>query len=137
MMNEVLEEGLPDAVLFAGDAGFSQNQVYLNVPQYTVRGNCDYISTADDEELIPFGLHQIYLAHGHLLRVKQTLDLLASAARSRDAKIAVYGHTHRQGLDLVNNVYCVNPGALKNGEYALLALSSDGSIRPIFRKIKL
>lgn len=135
MVKEAEKEGMPDAVLFAGDAGFSSNLLFEGVPHYFVRGNCDYISIADDEELIPMGSHLVYLTHGHLQRVKKTLDILASAAKSKNAGIAIYGHTHQQGLDLIQGVYCINPGALKNGEYAFLHLNADKSVRPDFRKL--
>ena len=137
MEKEVRHEILPDAVLFAGDAGFSSNLLFPELPYYYVRGNCDVISSAPDKELIDLDKHRIYLTHGHLHRVKQTLDLLASDALSHQARIAVYGHTHCQGLDLVNSVYCLNPGALKNGAYAVLNLFHDGRIVPDFRRIKL
>lgn len=137
MEREVRRGSLPDAVLFAGDAGFSSNHIFPELPYYCVRGNCDFSSSAPDHELIVLGEHRVYLAHGHLHRVKQTRDLLASDAFSQQARIAVYGHSHKQSLELVNGVYCINPGALKNGEYAVLNLLSDGKISPEFRKIRL
>ncbi len=136
MEQGVQKSGAPDAVLFAGDGSLSSYRPFEGIPYYEVRGNCDLLSKAADEVMLPFGPHHIYLTHGHLHRVKQTLDLLASAAKSRGAIIAVYGHTHRQGLDLINTIYCLNPGALKNGEYALLHLAQDGSFKPKFCYIK-
>ena len=137
MEREVRRGILPDAVLFAGDAGFSSNHIFPELPYYCVSGNCDFSSSAPNYELIALGGHQIYLAHGHLHWAKLTRNLLASDASSHQADIVVYGHTHLQGLELVNNVYCINPGALKNGQYALLNLLSDGSISPEFKKIRL
>lgn len=137
MESEVRRGSLPDAVLFAGDAGFFTNHIFEDLPYYCVRGNCDYGSSAPDSELVTHGEHRVYLTHGHLFRLKLTLDLLASKALSEQARIAVYGHTHKQGFVLVNGVTCVNPGALKNGEYAFLELLNDGRILPDFRKIDL
>lgn len=137
MEKEVRRGSLPDAVLFAGDAGFSSNHIFPEVPYYCVRGNCDFSSSAPDWELIVFGEHRIYLAHGHLHRAKLIKGLLASDALKNQARIAVYGHTHNQGLEIVNSVYCINPGALKNGQYAFLNLFSDGRIQPEFKRIRL
>lgn len=113
----------PDALLFAGDGVHDPVLLGLSCPHYLVRGNCDFSGNYPDEMVLPpLAGHRIYLSHGHLHRVKRTTDLLAAAARAAEARIAVYGHTHRQGLDLVEGVYCVNPGSLGNGEYALLLL---------------
>ena len=136
LMARVCTVSRPDAILFAGDGIRDAERVNAECQVYRVRGNCDHSSNALDEQLLTFSTHRIYLSHGHLHRVKRTLDLLASAARVKDAKIAVYGHTHRQGLELVNTVYCINPGALINGEYALLRIEEDGRIFPFFHNLK-
>lgn len=134
MQKRLLAEGQPDAILFAGDGAHDTALLSVACPVYSVRGNCDLTAIAPLEMVIPLGPWRIYLSHGHLHRVKQTLDLLASAARAGDARIAVYGHTHRQGLDLVNGVYCLNPGALDKGQYAWLTLDS-GAVRPVFASL--
>lgn len=124
----------PDAVLFAGDGAGIEHQLKHLSPVYGVKGNCDEFSSLPLEMTLVFSGQKLYLTHGHRQRVKRTLDLLASKAFENEAAIAVYGHTHRQGMDMVNRVICINPGALWQGEYALLTLELDGRVKPSFHR---
>ncbi len=136
MTAQAADEGGIGAVLFAGDGlrglyGLDRlGQVFL------VRGNCDPPDPSIPQELsLPFGRNRIYLSHGNLHRVKRTLDLLAAASRGRKADIAVYGHTHVQQAELVSGILCINPGALWNGEYAVLHLQDNAKPRAEFRRL--
>jgi putative phosphoesterase len=133
---QMKKEGVPDAVLYAGDGIADADLLSVIAPVHKVRGNCDPPLRYVAQELtLRFGPSLIYLSHGNLHRVKRSLDLLASAAIEAGAGIVVYGHTHRQKLDLIDRVYLVNPGALFIGEYALLHLQPDGSPRIEFRNL--
>ena len=134
-LQAVLEAEKPDAILFAGDGIHDMRRFEGKLPVYKVRGNCDIGETGVDELVIPLAGQTIYLAHGHHHQVKRQLDMLASDARGHDAGIAVYGHTHKQALDMEARVWCINPGSLKQGEYALLNLPPDGSMSPVFRRL--
>ena len=136
MLAQAKKEGRPDAVLFAGDGLAGLSGLDSLAPAYKVRGNCDPPDPNTPQEMtLTFGRHVVYLSHGNLHRVKRTLDLLAAEALRRGAAIAVYGHTHVQQAELVSRVFCVNPGALWNGEYALLHLSEDKLPKAEFRKL--
>lgn len=136
LIQRMKTEGVPDAVLHAGDGMADAELFSVIAPVYKVRGNCDPPLRYVPQELtLRFGPSLIYLSHGNLHRVKRTLDLLASAANEAGAGIAVYGHTHRRQMDMVQSVLLVNPGALFTGEYALLYLQPDGSPRVEFRNL--
>lgn len=136
LIEQMQQEGGLDAVLHAGDGAADADLLNVIAPVHKVRGNCDpHLRYVAQEQTLRFGLSVIYLSHGNLHRVKRTLDLLAAAAGDAGAGIAVYGHTHRQQIDLMDRIYLVNPGALFVGEYALLHLQQDGTPRVEFRNM--
>jgi hypothetical protein len=136
MTEQALKEGGIDAVLFAGDGLRGLYGLETLGQVFAVRGNCDPADPYTPQELtLPFGRHRIYLSHGNLNRVKRTLDLLAKAAQERKADIAVYGHTHVQHFEMISRIIYINPGALWNGEYALLHLQDDMPPRAEFRRL--
>ncbi|MBR0277480.1 MAG: hypothetical protein IJQ50_03345, partial [Clostridia bacterium] len=48
-------------------------------------------------------------AHGHLLGVKKSPDVLAYRAKSFGCNIALFGHTHIFEDKTINGVRCLNP----------------------------
>lgn len=87
---------------------------------YAVRGNCDMaVGDVPERMIIPFGGARLYLTHGHLLHVKQTLARLQLAARQENCSVALYGHTHVRDVDS-SGPLLVNPGAAKDCYLALL-----------------
>lgn len=122
LMDLANERIKPDMMLYAGDGSLGFHAVEYLCPRFMVRGNCDLGSPLPDELLIPCAGHLVYLCHGHQHKVKRGLDLLARVAAQKKADIAVFGHTHKQGLELINLVHCINPGSLASGEYAVLQL---------------
>ncbi len=136
MAEKALKEGGIDAVLFAGDGLRGLYGLETLGQVFAVRGNCDPADPYTPQELtLPFGKHRIYLSHGNLHRVKRTLDLLVKAAQERKADIAVFGHTHVQHFEMISKILCINPGALWNGEYAILHLPLDAPPRAEFRRL--
>lgn len=121
-------QGKVDAILFAGDGHGDMSRLNAACQVYEVRGNCDLFSRQPDQQVITLLDTKIFLVHGHLHSVKRGLDKIAAAARAAGARYAVYGHSHRQEINLIAGVRCINPGALTNGEYARLNLA-DGSLR--------
>lgn len=102
---------------------------------FAVLGNNDFSSNAPVDVQFSFCGYRILATHGHTHRVKSGLDWLCYAAREREAKIALYGHTHRPYLEAVYGVYLVNPGAVcdlqaNRSAYAELMFEDDGRMRP-------
>lgn len=133
----ISREGPFDALLHAGD-GMEDLRGVPNLPAvYQVRGNCDLFNPfgIPDKLRLPILGKFLFLCHGHQFKVKQTLDLLAKAAREEGASVAVYGHTHRQAVDLVHGVLCINPGAFQKAEYALLEIGKDGRFKTRLKRL--
>lgn len=77
-----------------------------------VRGNCDFGSQSPMEnELIASGKRILY-THGHQFYVKYGLSELISHARSNQADIVLYGHTHVANTSYEDGLYIMNPGSL-------------------------
>lgn len=90
-----------------------------------IRGNCDFSSiflnyeAQVSEEITLLG-RKIFLTHGHAYSVKAGLELLSSAAESRNADIVLFGHTHTPHLSYVSGerpYYLFNPGSIKEYPY--------------------
>lgn len=124
-------QGGYDALLFAGDGHGDISRLNAACPVYEVRGNCDLFSRQPDEQLLQFEDVKLLLAHGHLLGVKRGLSKLALHAKAKGARAAVYGHNHRQEINLIAGVHCINPGALTSGEYTVLHVE-NASVRVEF-----
>ena len=78
----------------------------------TVRGNNDWGCTAPDFDEVIVENTKIFFTHGHLFRVKYDLYTIACAAKSRKAKVLLFGHTHEPLIDYDDGLYLMNPGAL-------------------------
>jgi len=98
-----------------------------------VLGNCDlFIDGVYDETLVEAAGHRIFLTHGHLFNVRFDTVMLAEAARTAGADIAVYGHTH---IALVEHgdVTVLNPGSIARprdeqcGSFMLVDLNAGES----------
>ncbi|MBQ3222875.1 MAG: YfcE family phosphodiesterase [Clostridia bacterium] len=95
---------------------------------YAVKGNCDYFGGAPEE--ISGRLFRengpLFLAcHGHRYGVKMNPLSLLYRAREEGVSAAFYGHTHIPALDREEGVLLVNPGALKDGYYALVRFENS------------
>ena len=98
-----------------------------------VLGNCDlFVDGVYDETVVEVAGHRIFLTHGHLFNVRFDTEMLAEAARTAGADIAVYGHTH---IALVEHgdVTVLNPGSIarprdeQRGSFMLVDLNAGES----------
>ena len=108
----------PDAMLFLGDGERDLEEVYErfpNLPVYAVRGNCDYWSELPEYLCAELDAVPVFFTHGHLFGVKRDLIELESAARSLDARIVLFGHTHEAYLREDEELTVLNPGSI--GDY--------------------
>ena len=91
------------------DAEYLQNLV--NVPVYSVAGNCDWpTGKTCYERIIDVEGARIFLTHGHNYGVRYTQEYIMEAAESQGANIAVYGHTHVAEY-LPGSPLVLNPGS--------------------------
>lgn len=117
-----------EGLLFAGD-GFTDALLYKDMFPvfYAVGGNCDSSrSEVPREQTFTLRGITVYLCHGHKWHVKLGTQRLTYRAQEVEAKIAIYGHTHRQKAAWQNGVLLLNPGAIAAGQYAVLTLPHEG-----------
>lgn len=122
-------------VIHLGDGRAEQQIVMEASPRnLCVAGNCDWYSDAPVRQVVEISGAAMLLTHGHEYRVKYRLDTLAYAAEAAGVKAALFGHTHRQANIFAGNVYLINPGSIRAGEYAILNIQ-DGRIETELRKL--
>lgn len=117
VFNDMLDvPGAAEAELWlhAGDFAPDADDLELLSGRRVVRvlGNCDlFVDGVYDETVVEVAGHRIFLTHGHLFNVRFDTEMLAEAARTAGADIAVYGHTH---IALVEHgdVTVLNPGSI-------------------------
>jgi len=124
-----------DMIIHLGD-GCSDMQYMReytgNKPVCVLKGNCDYGFAGEPERITTKAEGKtIFACHGHRYNVKEQYrspTTLHYAALEENADICLYGHTHIQRLDEIDGMVILNPGAAKNGEYAIIGIK-DGKIQ--------
>ena len=114
-MIDAVEQERPDHVFFLGDHyrdALSLLDVYPTVPLTAVRGNCDW-GTGPEEEEVMLGGVRFFLTHGHRYGCKSGLGGLISEGRRRGVDMVCFGHTHQamhvQGTE---GLWLFNPGTI-------------------------
>ena len=79
---------------------------------YVVQGNCDKREMFQNEQVVMFENMNIFITHGHLYKVKQTLLPISLRAKEIEAKIVCFGHSHRLGIEEREGMIFLNPGSL-------------------------
>lgn len=126
-----------DYIIHAGDKGISKDLINNLDNAYSVCGNCDF----EGEKTLSFNIdgYNIFLTHGDLFGVKNSLDRLIYRGLIEDANIVIYGHTHIANVFYEGDALFINPGAYMNGNYAeiiddTLYLHDNNGI---YKKIKI
>lgn len=132
--------GTIDVAVFLGDgaADFEAVRPILmaeGTQCHAVRGNNDWGTQAPGEVCLMVNGVRFYCCHGHGLGVKYGLQRLWYAAQEREAKVALYGHTHCEHIALERDMQLINPGAVcergrKRSAYAEIVVEDNGHIRP-------
>ena len=131
LLEEVWKQVGPiDAYICLGDGvrDFESAESFIrsrdpNATMYAVKGNNDFARDVPDRLTIHLGGLKIFLTHGHMQRVKSTMDYLISAAREAGADIALYGHTHCADGEYTTP-WLINPGAARDDSCALLEIEN-------------
>lgn len=122
-----------DGVIHLGDYIDDAENIMeeLDVPLYSVKGNCDG-DYSGDFKVIDTEAGRILLTHGHGQKVKMTLMNLIYRAHELDCVAALFGHTHMPLVEEEEDLLLVNPGSLtypgdgSQGSYAILTTTEDG-----------
>ncbi len=124
-----------EMLFFLGDGEHDLDYAGVMLPAVKVRGNCDWGSILPAFSVDKINGKVIYSTHGHGEFVKHGTSMLISAAKERGAHIALYGHTHNPVTEYIDGVWYVNPGSMRDGNYAVVDITDSG-IMPILMKIR-
>ena len=136
----VLSEECPlDMLIHLGDAEGSEHFIpdWVNPEcrMEMVLGNNDFFSRLDREREIDIAGHKAVITHGHYYGVSMGPEGLVDEAKSRGCDIAMYGHTHRPFLDVIDGVTVLNPGSLsyprqegRRPSYMIIHVDADGKM---------
>lgn len=102
---------------------------------FNVKGNCDYASSSPAFLVDEVENTRIYITHGYAEQVKYTKSLLLDRARDNSASIALYGHTHNPDTTYCDGIWLVNPGSIRNDDYAVVDITKQG-IMPVLMKLR-
>ena len=126
-----------DAYIFLGDGERELDEARQLFPDkkiYSVCGNCDIFSSAQNIDIYSENGVRIMFTHGHHHKVKYTLDVLLSLAKSNDIKVMLFGHTHCRRAEYIDGIYLLNPGSAAEPRdflppsYAYIDITKKGDI---------
>ena len=134
----VNEMGNVHAIVHLGDCAHDAYSVSkaLGRKIITLNGNCDFMSYEPISRILEMGGKRFFLTHGHKEHVKMGLTRLGYRAEAEGVDCALYGHTHIPGSVMFGSVLLINPGAMKDGNYCVIAIE-DGIMTPEFRHISI
>lgn len=131
LMDEVVPKEQPQVLVHCGD-GIRDVLVYQHLFETVLlaRGNCDFAPPEIAQQQITARLAGIGLmvVHGHQHHVKRHVDILLYAAMETEAQVVCFGHTHTPMAVWRQGILLLNPGALQEGHYALLAIGAQGEV---------
>lgn len=124
-----------EMIFFLGDGERDLDYAGIMLPVVKVRGNCDWGSELPAFSVDKIEGNVIYSTHGYVEFVKHGLSGLKAAARENKAHIALYGHTHNPVTEYDDGVWYVNPGSVRDGNYAVVDITGSG-VMPVLMKIR-
>lgn len=106
-----LKENYPEASAFihCGDMEMTQEEMEGFA---VVTGNNDYLDRFPLQIIVEVQGLRIFVTHGHLLPYGMRTQALAKLAIENNCTMACYGHTHIFNEEMVEGVFCLNPGSL-------------------------
>jgi putative phosphoesterase len=125
----------PNAVVHLGDHfddGAAMAEEFPALRFYQVPGNCDrYRSPMGAPETLVEKVCgvRLFMTHGHLHGVKQSLFRLVKDAHATGVQAVLFGHTHQAYCEREGELWVVNPGSCGyfGGSAALMEVK-DGKI---------
>lgn len=115
-MKRAVELEGPERVLHLGDMCRDAERLqamFPAIPVEMVRGNCDgWYGDAPEERELSFRGRRVWMAHGHAYYVKLGVGTFTSEARSKEAAVALFGHTHEPTCFREGPMWVMNPGTV-------------------------
>ena len=113
-MQQAVEREKPDRILHLGDVSRDAERLqvlYPAIPVEMVRGNCDgWYGDAPEERELSFRGRKVWMCHGHAYHVKLGIGAIIAEARSREAAVVLFGHTHEPLCFREGPLWIMNPG---------------------------
>lgn len=117
-MRHCIAAAKPDAIIHLGDHyddGAAMAEENPHIITYQVPGNCDcYRCPMNIGEILDCTIDgvQFFITHGHKHHVKCGTGALLADARRSNARIVLYGHTHRaECYQEADGIWVLNPGS--------------------------
>lgn len=113
-LEAIRRSGKIDMCLHLGDVEFDAEvlKAHLDCPLYMVRGNNDFLRMFPEELELTIGKYKVFMAHGHRYLVGMGTERFIEEALSRDADIAIYGHTHKPIVWVTDEITLLCPGSI-------------------------
>lgn len=134
-MRKAIRSVKPDAVVHLGDHyddAVAMSEEFSNTVFHITPGNCDRNFGFDAHpEVLCYDVCgvRLFMTHGHIQSVKGSLHRLINEAREKNARIALYGHTHNADCHWEDDLLVMNPGSCGMGHRtAGLIEVTDGRI---------
>ena len=124
-LNTLVKEHYSDADVFIhlgdGEKDFDTvSNMYSDKQMYFVSGNCDSLSLMPSTKILDICSKRIVITHGHAFSVKSGTQKLIDYAKSVNADIVLYGHTHvPENRRVDEKLYIMNPGSLGKASYGV------------------
>lgn len=135
-LDKALEQvGKIDALIHMGDVEGGEHYIeaVAECETHIVAGNNDFFSFLPKEKEFKIGRYNVFITHGHHYYVSVGTARLKQEAKSRNADIVMYGHTHRPEIDRSDDLIVINPGSLsyprqegRRATYILMEIGADG-----------
>ena len=127
-MVDIVSEENPNLVIHLGDYTRDCDAIIKNfpdIPLKRIRGNGDFTSVVPVDDMFTLENRLFFATHGHTYSVKSGLARLVHSAKSKQAEVVLFGHTHFPHCDISENFALINPGCVhtSSGCYAVLHLS--------------
>ena len=114
-LDRALEEaGKIDMFIHLGDVegGEDYLEAVVECEKHIIRGNNDFFTELPREEEFEIGPYHAFITHGHYYYVSMDVDTIIEEARSRNADIVMFGHTHKPYIEIDEDVTILNPGSV-------------------------
>lgn len=137
VLKKVLKKEENDTHMFfdCGDSLVGSGETF---PFATVKGNCDIFSNLPKHIMMESPLGNIYVTHGEM-GIENISRMILQLNPKPD--IILYGHTHKQKYDYINECHCFNPGSISlprdgsDGTYLVIEGTNKNNIKWGFKKV--
>ncbi|MGV3010989.1 metallophosphoesterase [Streptococcus thoraltensis] len=104
-------QGQVDAIFHNGDSELAPSDaVWQGI--HVVKGNCDYDSGYQEDNIVHLPNLIVAQTHGHLYHINFIWSRLIKFAQEAQADICLYGHLHRAAAWQEEGIVFVNPGSV-------------------------